>query len=63
MPSEPVVEELVCAAEAAEEPVVRGLVDWAPEPELLVWSSSLLLEEPVASGSAKFLVNDAKSRP
>ena len=63
IPSEPVVEALVCAAEAAEEPVVRGLVDWAPEPELLLWSSLLLLEEPVASGSAKPLVKDAKSRP
>jgi len=63
IPSEPVVEALVCAAEAAVEPVVRALVVWAPEPVL--WSSSLLalLEEPVANGSFKAEVTDAKSMP
>ena len=58
IPSEPVVEAVVCAAEAAVEPVVV----WALVPVL--WSSSpALLEEPVASGSFKAEVTDAKSMP
>ena len=56
IPSEPVVEAVVCAAEAAVEPVVRALV---------VWSSSplALLEEPVAKGSFRAEVTEAKSMP
>lgn len=62
MPSEPVVEAVVCAAEAPDEPVVRALVVWAPVP--VPWSSSpALLEEPVASGSFRAEVTDAKSMP
>jgi hypothetical protein len=60
IPSEPVVEALVCAAEA-DEPVVRALVVWAPVPVL--WLSLSLLEEPVARGSFKADVTEAKSMP
>jgi hypothetical protein len=56
MPSEPVVEALVCAAEAAVEPVVRALVVWLLSP-------LALLEEPVAKGSFRAEVTDAKSMP
>lgn len=57
IPSEPVVEALVCSAEAADEPVVRALVP-------VLWSSfPALLEEPVASGSFRAEVTEAKSMP
>jgi len=59
MPSESVVEAPVCAAEPADEPVVRALVVWVPD-ELSSLSS---LEEPVASGSFRADVTEAKSRP
>jgi hypothetical protein len=60
MPSEPVVEALVCAAEA-DEPVVRALVVWAEVPVL--WPSLSLLEVPVVRGLFKADVTDAKSMP
>lgn len=59
-PSEPVVEALVFAAEA-DETVVLALV--VREPVLLLWPSLSLPEEPVARGSFRADVTDAKSMP